>query len=209
METGDLVERFNKDGSVHTPMPKKETRTFNGKKFLLEQAIKGDVALIRAHRVDRNGNTQFRFTTRNHGGPMARSAKLTIVEADEIVEVGEIHPNEVHVPSIYIDRIVKSTSPKRLVKTVIREREGEAAVDKSDAQRKREIIARRAAQELKDGVRDMWACRWAGAHGSARTTSTLASACRCSFPALSPLARRSTCRARTACSASVRVSQPD
>lgn len=84
---------------------------------------------------------------------MARSATMTIVEADEIVDVGTIDPNEVHIPGIYVDRVVQSTSPKRLVKTVTREREGEKPADKSDAQRKREIIARRAAQELEDGVR--------------------------------------------------------
>ena len=85
----------------------KEVRTFDGREHLLETALKADFALLRAHRSDELGNTQYRGTSRNFNGVMATAADVVVMEVDEIVELGEIDPGAVHTPGIYVDRIVK------------------------------------------------------------------------------------------------------
>ena len=85
----------------------KEVRTFDGREHLLETALKADFALLRAHRADELGNTQYRGTSRNFNGVMATAAEVVVMEVDEIVELGEIDPGAVHTPGIYVDRIVK------------------------------------------------------------------------------------------------------
>ena len=78
----------------------------------MEKAIKGDVAILRAWKADEEGNCQFRYTTKAFGQVMGKAAKVTIVEAENIVPVGEIHPDQVHLQGIYVDRIVPSTVEK-------------------------------------------------------------------------------------------------
>ncbi|EEB87849.1 hypothetical protein MPER_14637, partial [Moniliophthora perniciosa FA553] len=80
----------------------------------MEPAIAGDVAFIRAWKVDEVGNCVFRYASQNFSTVMAKNAKLTIVEAENIVPVGSISPNAIHLPSIYIDRIVKATAPRQI-----------------------------------------------------------------------------------------------
>ena len=85
----------------------KEVRTFDGQDYLLELPLPADYAFIRAHRADELGNVQFRLTQRNFGPIMARAARVTIVELDEpVVAAGEIDPDSVHTPSIFVDRLV-------------------------------------------------------------------------------------------------------
>jgi 3-oxoacid CoA-transferase subunit A len=85
----------------------KEKRTFNGREYLLEQALKADFALIKAHKADRLGNLVYRMTARNFNPVMATAATITIAEVDEIVEVGELDPEVVVTPGIYVNRIVR------------------------------------------------------------------------------------------------------
>ena len=80
----------------------KETRVFNGKEYLLEESIFGDYALVKAHKADKLGNCQFRKSMNNFNEAMGKNAKFTIVEADEIVEVGEIDPENIHLQGIYV-----------------------------------------------------------------------------------------------------------
>jgi len=117
----------------------------------MEYAIEADVAMLRAEKVDEAGNCVFRYTTGNFGPMMAKAAKLSIVEANEIVPVGTLKPDEIDLPGIYIDRIVKSTEPKKLEIKKLRPTGGEAE-KKSSSQARRERIARRAAKELKHGM---------------------------------------------------------
>lgn len=132
---------------------KRETREFNGKTYNLEHAIQGDVAILRAHRVDEAGNCQFRYTTGNFGPMMAKAATVAIVEAEEIVPVGTIKPDDVDLPGIYIDRIVPATQDKKLEIRKTRSAGDSAdAETKNDALIRRERIARRAAKELKHGM---------------------------------------------------------
>ena len=78
----------------------------------MEEAIKGDVAFIRAWKVDEAGNVIFRYAAHNFSAAMARSARMTIVEAEEIVPIGSLDPMQIHLPGIYVNRIVKATTPK-------------------------------------------------------------------------------------------------
>lgn len=85
----------------------KEVREFNGRPYLLERSLTADFALIKAHRGDRLGNLVYRKTARNFNPLMATAAKITIAEVEEIVEPGEIDPDSVMTPGIYVKRIVK------------------------------------------------------------------------------------------------------
>lgn len=85
----------------------KETRTIDGREYLLERPIQAEFAILRAWKADRWGNLQFRMTARNFSPLMAMAAKTTIVEAEHIVEVGELDPDNIHVPSIFVHRIVQ------------------------------------------------------------------------------------------------------
>ncbi|KAI0636777.1 3-oxoacid CoA-transferase [Trametes polyzona] len=159
VEKGSIPIRLKEGGmkaGVAIPGNKKETREFNGRKFVLEPAIAGDVAFIRAWKVDEVGNCVFRYTANNFSSTMARNAKLTIVEAENIVPVGSLSPNAIHLPGIYVDRIVKATAPKQIeILTVATDANAkdETPVDpaKKAAVEQRHRIARRAAKELKDG----------------------------------------------------------
>jgi 3-oxoadipate CoA-transferase alpha subunit len=84
----------------------RETRTIDGRDYVLEYPIRGDVALIGAHRSDRMGNLVYRKTARNFGPVMATAADLTIVEVSAVVETGDIDPEVVVSPSIYVDRVL-------------------------------------------------------------------------------------------------------
>jgi 3-oxoacid CoA-transferase subunit A len=99
----------------------KEQREFNGRLHVLESALKADFALIHAWKGDRWGNLVFRKTARNFNPVMATAAKVTIAEVEELVEPGELPPDQVHVPSIYVKRIFLTTlKEKRIEKRTVR-----------------------------------------------------------------------------------------
>ncbi|KAL1303776.1 hypothetical protein AAFC00_007113 [Neodothiora populina] len=160
IETGEIPVRLGpaKDGSKELTVleygNKRETREFNGKKYNMEHAIQGDVGILRAWKVDEAGNCRFRYTTQAFGVLVAKAAKISIVEAEEIVPLGSIHPDDVHLPGIYINRIVPATANKTVEIKKTREPEGAKSdsSDKSAAIVRRERIAKRAARELKHGM---------------------------------------------------------
>ncbi|KAK1831167.1 mitochondrial succinyl-CoA:3-ketoacid coenzyme A transferase 1 [Podospora conica] len=117
----------------------------------METALHGDVAILRAHKVDKAGNCVFRYTTRSFGPLMAKAARVSIVEAENIVEVGEIDPNEVDLPGIYVDRIVPATQDSMVETLKTRAVGSGAGKTKGEAQVRRDRIAKRAAKELKHG----------------------------------------------------------
>ena len=88
----------------------KETRSFNGREFLLEQALPADFALVKAWRGDRHGNLLYRKTARNFNPLMAAAATVTIAEVEDLVEPGELDPAAVETPGIYVKRILQGTS---------------------------------------------------------------------------------------------------
>ncbi|WP_425320409.1 3-oxoacid CoA-transferase subunit A [Neobacillus soli] len=115
---GTLAERIRAGGSgipafytptaAHTELGAgKETRVFNGRLHVLEYAITGDYAFIKGHRADRWGNLVYNKTQRNFNPVMATAARITIAEVDEIVEVGELDPENIATQSVYVHRLVK------------------------------------------------------------------------------------------------------
>jgi 3-oxoadipate CoA-transferase alpha subunit len=90
----------------------KETRNLDGRDYVLEKPLKGDVALLKAERADRWGNLTFRLAARNFGPTMAAAADLTIVQAREIVELGGIDPESVVTPGLFVDRVAHVPNPK-------------------------------------------------------------------------------------------------
>src|SRR6266436_2104895 len=87
----------------------KETREFDGRMYLMEHALKADFALIRAWKGDKWGNLVYRKTARNFSPMMATAARVTIAEVENLVEVGELDGDQIHVPSVYVNRIFKGT----------------------------------------------------------------------------------------------------
>ncbi len=103
--TGSIVEKCVVSSIVANRTPK-ETRIFDGKTYILEYALKPDFAFIHAHTADTDGNLRYSKTARNFNPVMASAAGITIVEAENIVEPGEINPECVHTPGIYVKRVV-------------------------------------------------------------------------------------------------------
>ena len=153
VQTGELPLRHNIDGTVKQYSKPRDVRVFNGKPYVLEEAIRGDWAFVKAWKADKLGNCQFRYAAANFNGPMGRNAKMTIVEAEEIVEVGAIEPAAVHLPGIYVKRVVKSEAKKGIEKLMLR-KEGQSmgALGHGETASKRERIVRRAAKEFKNGM---------------------------------------------------------
>ncbi|MCU1408139.1 MAG: succinyl-CoA--3-ketoacid-CoA transferase [Microbacteriaceae bacterium] len=110
---GGLPWRYGPDGEVTVQSPPKETRTLTTfgqeTEYVLEEAIVTDFALVRAARGDRHGNLVFEKSARNFNPVAGMAGKITIAEVDELVEPGEIDPDQVHLPGIYVDRIIQLT----------------------------------------------------------------------------------------------------
>jgi 3-oxoacid CoA-transferase len=124
----------------------KEVRWFGGRPHVMETALTADYAFVKAWKGDHLGNLVFRRTTRNFAPMMATAARVTIAEVEELVVPGGLPPDSIHVPGIFVQRILQGTGyEKRIEKLTLR---GEAGVD-SDPRRER--IVRRAAREMKDG----------------------------------------------------------
>ena len=101
----------------------KPVEAFEGEDYVRETWLRADLSIIKAWRADTAGNLMFRKTARNFNAPMATAGKITVVEAEEIVEPGTFDPDSIHVPGIYVNRIVKSTiNEKRIEKLTVRER---------------------------------------------------------------------------------------
>tara|TARA_B110001454_G_C12712764_1_gene431381 strand:- start:1284 stop:1928 length:645 start_codon:yes stop_codon:yes gene_type:complete len=93
----------------------KPTEIFEGKVYVRERWLRGDLSIIKAWKSDSEGNLVFRKTARNFNAPMATASKITVVEVDEIVPDGALDPDQVHIPGIYVDRVVKSTISERRI----------------------------------------------------------------------------------------------
>src|SRR6185437_14982917 len=106
---GGLPWRYHPDGSVALASPPKEVRTFGGRQMLLEESIVTDYALVRAAVCDKAGNCVFHAAARNFNPPAAMAGRFTVVEAEKVVEVGELHPDEIHLPGIFVQRVVELT----------------------------------------------------------------------------------------------------
>lgn len=100
----------------------KEIREFDGEEYVLERSLTADIALVKAWKADKSGNLVFRKTARNFNPDAATAGRLTIVEVEEVVETGSIDPDQIHLPGIYVHRIVVNANPeKRIEQRTIRE----------------------------------------------------------------------------------------
>ena len=124
----------------------KETREFDGHTYVMERALVPEVSLVKAQRADKSGNLVFRRTARNFNPAVAMAGRITIVEVEEIVETGSIDPDAVHLPGIYVHRIVLNAAPeKRIEKRTVR-----AAVPADSAAREAIDAIARAADMTSD-----------------------------------------------------------
>jgi 3-oxoacid CoA-transferase len=131
----------------------KESKEFDGQEYVLERSIKTDFALVRAKVADEMGNLVFNKSARNFNQDVATAGKICIVEAEEIVPVGSIDPDSVHLPAVYVDRIVKAEdTTKRIEFETITTGNDFKIPGSGDAAARRERIVKRAARELKDGM---------------------------------------------------------
>jgi 3-oxoacid CoA-transferase subunit A len=123
---GTLAERLRAGGAgipaFYTPTgvgtkiaEGKESRDFDGREFILEKGITGDFAFVKAWKGDKFGNLIFRKTARNFNPMIATAGKITIAEVEELVEVGELEPDQIHTPGVYVQRIFKTVDQKKRI----------------------------------------------------------------------------------------------
>ena len=119
---GKLPRIFTKTGVGTVIAEGKETRDFDGETYLMEHSLKGDLAVVTAWKGDKLGNLMFRKTARNFNAPMATAGKTCVVEVENLVEVGDIEPDQIHLPGIYVDRIFEGQNfEKRIERRTIRD----------------------------------------------------------------------------------------
>ena len=140
---GTLAEKLRAGGSgipafftktgVGTLVAKgKEVREFDGEMYVMERALLPDVSLVKAWRADQSGNLQFRLTARNFNPAVAMAGKVCIVEVEEVVETGAMEPDQIHLPGIYVHRIVCNPNPeKRIEKRTVTEKFAEKSTEKA------------------------------------------------------------------------------
>jgi 3-oxoacid CoA-transferase subunit A len=117
---GGLPLRYAADGSVILASPAKETRDFDGQDYVLERGIVTDFALVRASVGDRHGNLIFDKSTRNFNPLVAMAGRITIAEVEQLVEPGELDPQTIHTPGVYVQRVVALTSEQAADKRIER-----------------------------------------------------------------------------------------
>ncbi|XP_011499191.1 PREDICTED: succinyl-CoA:3-ketoacid coenzyme A transferase 1, mitochondrial [Ceratosolen solmsi marchali] len=151
IQEGNVAIKYNEDGKVEISGEPKPVHQFHGRDYVLESAINGDFALIKAWKADAAGNLVFRKSSRNFNPTMCKAAKISIAEVEEIVPVGQIDPDHIHLPGIYVDRIIKGQCyTKRIEKQSTKQSVKPARV--TPASKARHRIIKRAALEFKNGM---------------------------------------------------------
>jgi len=154
LEHGGFAIKYEADGKTPAiTSAAREVKEFSGRKYILEDSITGDFALIRAWRADEDGNVQFKKSARNFNQDAAAAGRLCIAEVEEIVPAGTIAPDEVHLPAVYVDRIVKAVdTTKRIEFRTVTTGQDFDVPGNAEAKVRRTRIVKRAARELKDGM---------------------------------------------------------
>jgi 3-oxoacid CoA-transferase subunit A len=118
---GAGIPAFYTPAGVGTPIADgKETRIFNGKEYLLEEALTADFSLVRAWKGDKMGNLVYNKTARNFSPMIAAAGKVTIAEVENLCEIGELDPNYIHTPSIYVQAIIEGQQEKRIERLTVK-----------------------------------------------------------------------------------------
>src|SRR5213596_824131 len=125
----------------------KETKVFDGVEYVLEPGITAEVSLVKAWKGDKSGNLVFRKTSRNFNPMIASCGKVCVAEVEQLVEIGELDPDQIHTPGIFVDRIIQGEKYEKRIE--FRTVQGSTVAKKENPIR--ELIAKRAAQELRDG----------------------------------------------------------
>lgn len=112
---GGMPMLYAADGSVKKASEKKEVRDFDGRDYVLERAITGDFAIVKAWKGDRHGNLVYRHTAMNFNPMMAMAGKVTIAEVEELVPVGELDPDHIHTPGIFVQRIFQGAKYEKRI----------------------------------------------------------------------------------------------
>lgn len=124
MAEGGLPWKYDSAGDVEIASPAKQTQEFDGGTYVLERAVVADAALVRAARGDRHGNLVFDRAARNFNPLAAMAGRICIAEVEELVEPGELDPDHVHLPGVYVHRVVALSSEqaadKRIEKRTVR-----------------------------------------------------------------------------------------
>lgn len=149
---GGIPIRYRRDkpGEVEVASEKRITQTFDGIEYVMEYALKTDLAIVKAYKADTKGNLIFRGTSRNANPECAMSGKVCLVEAEHIVEAGHLHPDEINLPGVYVHKVIPATLNEKPIERL----------KLQDANNKnggvitggRGRIMRRAAKEFKDGM---------------------------------------------------------
>ncbi|KAK6643760.1 Succinyl-CoA:3-ketoacid coenzyme A transferase 1, mitochondrial [Polyplax serrata] len=149
---GGAPVKYDKNKNIEVASSGRAEQVYNNRNYILEEAITGDFALVKAWKADPAGNLIFRKSARNFNPTMLTAAKIGVVEVEEIVNLGEIPPDQVHLPGIYVDRILLGkTYEKRIEKrTVLKDSSSRGTI--SPAQALRQRIVRRVALEFQDGM---------------------------------------------------------
>ncbi len=106
---------FTKTGVGTIVAEGKEVREFDGEKYVMERSLVADVSLVKAYKADKAGNLVYRKTARNFNPNVAMAGKITVVEVEQLVEIGEIDPDQVHTPGIYVHRIIVNANPEKRI----------------------------------------------------------------------------------------------
>lgn len=155
VEEGGFPIKIGTDGvTTLIPSAPREKRVYNGKEYILEESLTGDFSLVKGWRADESGNVQFRKAARNFNPAVATAGRTCIVEVEEIVPTGQLDPENIHLPSVYVHRLIKGENYVKPIEFRMIHTPGEAVVipGKGDSKIGRERIVRRAAKELKDGM---------------------------------------------------------
>lgn len=151
IQEGNVVVKYDSDKNPEISGEPRDVQRFDGREYMMEKAITGDFALIKAWKADKAGNLIFRKSARNFNPVMCKAAKVTIVEAEEILEIGQLDPEQVHVPGIYVNRIVKGRNYEKRIEKV-KTNVAVKSKKSTPASKARDRIIRRAALEFKDGM---------------------------------------------------------
>lgn len=106
IQEGGFPIKLGPNGETVIPSKPRELRVFNGKEYIMEESLTGQFAFIKAWRADEAGNVQFRKSARNFNQDMATAGKICIVEAEEIVPTGSLDPDNIHLPSVFVNRLI-------------------------------------------------------------------------------------------------------
>lgn len=151
VQHGNLPMRYATDGSgrVELGSSPRKSEIFGGKEYIMEEAITGDYALVKAWRGDTEGNLVYRKTSRNHNPAIATAGKITVAEVEELVPAGVLQPDDIHTPGIYVDRIVQGAEYEPFFERLTH---ADAYADKAASLPEARVrIAKRAALELRTG----------------------------------------------------------